>query len=342
MGFVVLFEGMLNMINIKKIFSLLLCAALCVLMFAGCGKKKETILIYTSQEDYVIEDLQARLNEKFPKYEIIIEYMSTGDHAAKLLAEGKETECDITYDLEYPYLQKLDAEGYLAKLTEITDTKAYANDLLESENYIPQLRNGGAIVVNTKLLAEKGLKEPTSYLDLLDPSYKDLISMPNPKASGTGYMFLLSLVNAMGEDAAFDYFDKLSENVYQFTSSGSGPINALLQEEAAIGLSMTSAAVNKITVDNAPFKILFFDEGSPYSLYGQAIIEGKQERECVKEVFKYLAEEYPEILCSKFFPERIFEEKTFTAPNYPENIKYADMKNNTPEEKERLLAKWKY
>ncbi len=328
--------------NIKRFLSLVICVVLSVVCFAGCGKTKETVLIYTSQEDYVIEDLRERLEEKFPDYEIVIEYMSTGDHAAKLLAEGKETDCDITYDLEYPYLQKLDEKGFLANITEITDVSVYASELLESETYIPQLRNGGAIIINTKLLAEKQLAEPTSYEDLLKPEYKGLICMPNPKASGTGYMFLRALVNSMGEDAAFDYFDKLSENVYQFTSSGSGPVNALLKGEAVIGLGMTSAAANKITDDEAPFKIVFFEEGSPYSMYGQGIIEGKQERESVKQVFKYLAEEYPDILCSKYFPERIFEEKTFSAPNYPENIKYADMSNATPEEKERLLAKWKY
>ncbi len=328
--------------NIKRVLSLVICVVLSLVCFAGCGKGKETVLIYTSQEDYVIEDLKVRLEEKFPDYDIVIEYMSTGDHAAKLLAEGKETDCDITYDLEYPYMQKLDEKGFLANITEIIDVNAYAKELLESDTYIPQLRNGGAIIINTELLAEKGLSEPKSYQDLLNPQYRGLICMPSPKSSGTGYMFLHSLVNAWGEDAAFNYFDALSENVYQFTASGSGPINALLQGEAVIGLGMTSAAANKITDAQAPFKIVFFEEGSPYSMYGQGIIEGKQERECVKEVFKYLAEEYPDILCSKYFPERIFEEKTFSAPNYPENIKYADMSNSTPEEKERLLAKWKY
>ena len=58
--------------------------------------------------------------------------------------------------------------------------------------------------------------------------------MPNPRSSGTGYNFLKSLVNAWGEDEAFAYFDRLAENVYQFTSSGSGPVNALVQGEADV------------------------------------------------------------------------------------------------------------
>lgn len=328
--------------NIKKILSVMLCVLLTLSLLAGCGNSKEKVLIYTSIEDYVLEDLQQCLNEKFPDYNIVIEYMSTGDHAAKLMTEGKNTECDITYDLEYPYLSKLDSKNLLANLKDITDISVFTDDASLSECYIPHCRNGGAIILNTELLKEKNLPEPTSYADLLDSKYKGLISMPNPKSSGTGYMFLLSLVNSMGEDKAFEYFDKLSENVFQFTSSGSGPVNALLQGEAAIGLGMTSNAVEKINQENAPLKILFFEEGSPYSMYGQAIIEGKQKRNCVKQVFKYMAEEYSVRYCEKFVPEQIFKDKTFEVENYPTNIKYADMSNNTPEEKERLLAKWKY
>lgn len=88
------------------------------MLFAGCGETKEKVLIYTSIEDYVLEDLQECLNKKFPDYNIVIEYMSTGDHAAKLISEGANTACDITYNLEYPYLQKLDKKGLLAKINE--------------------------------------------------------------------------------------------------------------------------------------------------------------------------------------------------------------------------------
>lgn len=329
--------------KIKQICAMLLCLMLTASLFAGCGKSKEKILVYTSIEDYVIEDMQPKLKEKFPDYDIVIEYFSTGDLSAKLLAEGTDSDCDIIYSLEYPYLQKLDSQGFLTNLTDIIDNSVFSDDVLLSDNFVPQCRNGGAIILNTDILKEKNLPEPACYEDLLNPIYKDLVSMPNPKSSGTGYMFLLSLINSMGEDAAFEYFDKLSENIFQFTSSGSGPINAILQGEAAIGLGMTGQAVLKITTENAPIKILYFEEGSPYSMYGQGILEGKQNRESVKEVFTYLATDYAEDVCEQFYPERIFKDKTFNVENYPTDIKYADMSEyNTPDEKERLLAKWKY
>ena len=89
--------------------------------------------------------------------------------------------------------------------------------------------------------------------------------MPNPKSSGTGYMFLKNLVNTWGEEAAFAYFDELSKNILQFTSSGSGPINALVQEEVAIGLGMTAQAVTQIN-EGVNLKIVFFENYNKFCL----------------------------------------------------------------------------
>lgn len=325
---------------IKKVTALLL-AIILVSTFAltGCSSK-ERVLIYTSVEDYVIEDMRTRLNEAFPNYNITIEYVSTGNHAAKLLTEGVNSECDITYDLEYAYMEQLAQAGVLADLSSY-DTSIYEPDTVVSKNYLVQCRVGGAVIVNTDVLKEKNLAEPTSYEDLLKPEYKDLISMANPKSSGTGYMFYKSLVNAWGEEKALAYFDSLTNNILQYTSSGSGPVNALLQKEVAVGFGMTSHAVTQIN-EGSPLKILFFEEGSPYTMYGQSMIKGKDERQSVKEVFDFLVKTYSYELNEKFFPEKMFKDKTFTVKNYPENIVYSDMSNNSIAIKEILLDKWKY
>ena len=326
--------------TICRLLSLLLALSLLCVAFAACGSDKETVVIYSSAEEYRLANLQARLDAEFPEYDIVIEYMSTGNHAAKLLAEGKSTECDIVYDLEYAYLARLAEAGVLADLSSY-DFSIYTEDSVESDRYIVEYRNGGAIIVNTEVLAERGLAEPTSYADLLKPEYKNLISMPNPKSSGTGYTFLKSLVNAWGEEEAFDYFDKLTPNILQYTSSGSGPVNALVQGEVAVGLGITAQAVLKIN-EGAPLKVIYFDEGSPYCLYGQTMIDGKDEKESVKRVFDYLINVYNYENNQSFMPEKIYKDKDYTLENYPTNIKYSDMTNNMSKEKTRLLDKWKY
>jgi len=313
-------------------------ACLLVTALSACSKGgNSTVVIYTSAEDYRIEAMQKDLDASFPDYDIRIEYYSSGDLFAKLSDEGTDTGCDIIGEMEY---------GNLARITDILvdlsvyNTDIYTDDMIPDEPYfLPWYRNGGCIAINRTILSDRDLPVPESYEDLLKPEYKGLISMPNPKSSGTGYMFLKSLVNAWGEEEAFDYFNKLSENILSFTSSGSGPVNALKQGEAAIGFAMTAQTVSEIN-NGYPLRILFFEEGSPFSLYGKGMIEGKETRREVKEVFDYVVTRWTEMDKVLFCPEKIYKDREFTLPNYPMNINYADMSGNTSDEKARLLEEW--
>lgn len=297
------------------------------------------VMIYCATEDYRIEYFMKRLKEKFPEYDIAMEYMSTGNLAAKLLAEGKDTDADIVYDLDAGYAAQL--SDCLADLSAYDQTIYMDDCVVPAKNFLPTLRNGGAIIINPAILEERGLAVPASYADLLKEEYKGLVSMPNPKSSGSGYMFLKSLVNAWGEEEAFEYFDALAENILQFTTSGSGPVNALVQGEAAIGLGQTGQAVTEIN-NGANLQIIYFAEGSPYSLYGFGIPEGKQNRKAVKEVFDFFYTDLVTEDLELFFPEPIYKDYAPEIENYPKNIQYADMSNNTSEEKARLLDKWEY
>ncbi len=325
---------------ISKILAVALLISACTVI-SGC-KAKEKVVIFSSAETFRNEHLEQRLTEQFPDIDIVIDAMPSGTQASKLLAEGKDIEADICFDLEYGHVPKI--AGSLADLSGY-DYSVYTEDMIPAgdakNKVLPVYKNGGCIALNPKVLSEKQLAEPTSYQDLLDPKYKGLISMPNPSSSGTGYMFLKSLVNVMGEDAAFDYFDKLSVNILQFTSSGAGPVNALVGGEVAIGLAMTAQAVTEIN-GGAELKIMFFEEGSPTSLYGMAMVEGKQENAAVKKVFDFINSTLIAEDKELFVPEKIYKDKDFTIKNYPSGIKYADMSNNTAEEKTRLLEKWKH
>ena len=104
---------------------------------------------------------------------------------------------------------------------------------------------------------------------------------------------------------------------------------------------MTSHAVTQIN-EGAPLKIVYFNEGSPFTMYGQGMVSGKEQRPAVKEVFDFLVNTYSYELNEKFFPEQMFVDKVFYVENYPENIVYSDMSNNSIDEKERLLELWKY
>lgn len=330
----------------KKSFKLVCALLLVIILFVSCSKKnkmddeKVRVVIYTPAEETQFQLYKTRLSEKFPNYDIEMEWMSSGDGAARLKAEGDKIEADILVTWEGGYLGML--EDNLASIPWL-DNSIYLDDITwENKKFAPELRNSGAIVLNNKIFKEKNLPIPESYEDLLNPVYKNLIAMPNPKSSGTGYMFLKNLCNAWGEEKAFEYFDKLSPNILQYTTSGVGGLNALCQNEVAIGIGMTSHAVKLINEDGFDFTIKYFEEGAPYSIYGFAIVKGREDKKGVKEVFEYLRLDLTDEFDSKYYPEQIFRDKTYDVKGYPHPIPYGNMENNTPSEKARLLKLWKY
>jgi iron(III) transport system substrate-binding protein len=267
--------------------------------------------------------------------------MTTGSLAAKLKAEGTATDADIIGELESGYL-----EGLLDSLANLShfDTSMFLDEFVPAHRrYLPLALLTGSIIINERFLAERNLPIPASYRDLIRPEYRGVLSMPNPRSSGTGYFFLKNLINVMGEDAAFEYFDRFADNILQFTSSGSGPVNALIQGEAGIALGMTMQAVNTINTRGVPLLITHFEEGSPYTTYGTAIIRGKDSRQAVKDVFEFWATTLSREDKELFVPGQIFKDQVNTIPNYPQNIKAADMRGiENLDEKERLLARWRH
>ena len=60
------------------------------LLLSACGTNKPKVVIYSSAEDYRNDHFRTRLQEQFPEYDIVIEYLTTGNHATKLKQRGRK------------------------------------------------------------------------------------------------------------------------------------------------------------------------------------------------------------------------------------------------------------
>ena len=302
----------------------------------------ECIVICSSLEQFRGEALQQQLKEKFPQKNMIVTYMPTGKAASKIYAEGEKTEVDILVGLETGYLNQI--SSYLGDISGISQIP-YLDSFGPGENdnkWVTWEKQAGAIVVNTEILEKHGLDAPSCYEDLLDPKYKNLVVMPDPKSSGTGYFFYKSWVNTMGREKALEYVEKLHENLKTFTDSGSGPIKMLKQGEAAIGLALTFQAVSERNAGQ-PFEIIFPETGSPFSLTGTSIINGREQDPDIKEVYSFIANDFLVYDKENFSPEQIYENQLNHIPGYPADIPYADMTGIQDDvEKKQLLSIWPY
>ena len=330
-----------RMVDLKKIIAILAVITLCLTGYT-LRYAEDTIVICSSSEQFRNDYVQEDLRRQFPQYNIVVMYMPTGKAAAKVAVEKKKTDIDILMGLETGYLSKIQDE-----LTDVRGRSRldYLPGLSPEEQggkWVIWERFAGAIVVNRDVLGKYGLPAPQTYEELLDPRYRNLIAMPDPKSSGTGYFFYQNWVNLWGEEKTLEYVDRLHENLKQFTESGSGPIKMMIQGETAIGLGMTFQAVSEIN-NSVPLEIIYPPEGSPYSLTGNAIVAGKEKKSGVNECFDYLIHQSMVYDKENFSPEAVLTEQNNNVPNYPQNIQYADMSGiDDADEKERLLNLWKY
>lgn len=323
----------------KKILITLITVTI-FLTYFSTAKNENTIIVYSSMEQFRNDALQEQLNEVFPELDVFVMYMSTAKAAAKLSIEGTGTDADIVVGLDNAYMSKV--EEYMADVSSYSKLEYESDMIVESGKYLIWERQAGSIIVNKTILERENLPIPKTYDDLLNPVYKNYIAMPDPKSSGTGFFFFKNLVNVMGEENAFSYIDELAKNIKQFTESGSGPVKLLIQGEVAIGLGLTFQAVNELNNGN-DFLIIEPEYGSPYSLTSTSMVDGRESNEDIVRVFEFIVNEY--MVYDKMYgsPEKVLVEQINGIANYPDNITYADMQGiDDIDEKERLLAKWKY
>jgi iron(III) transport system substrate-binding protein len=173
--------------------------------------------------------------------------------------------------------------------------------------------------------------------------------MPNPKSSGTGYYFYNGLASLNGKEAALNYFKELDKNVKEWSSSGSGPVKGVDRQEIAVGLGMHFQAVEYAN-KNSDIGITYFAEGSPYTLYTMGMINGKQNKPEVKEVYDYFFNYVNYLDNSQIVPETIYKAefaKTVTVENWKSpsdyGVDYTAMKNLLdPDYKQELLDAWNF
>jgi len=217
--------------------------------------------------------------------------LSAGESYAKLRAEARNPKTDIWFSgTNEPHYQAANEN-----LTEIYQSPNLENliplgqKMAQDTGYRATGYSIGVIgfVWNKNLLQEKGLAIPRSWADLLKEEYKGEIALSNPNTAGTGYSILVTLVDLMGEDKAFDYLKQLNANVSSYTKSGSAAAGQAARGEVAIGITFLHDA-NTLVEQGFPIEIGAPEEGTGYALNGVSIVKGTRNLEAAKKFVDWI------------------------------------------------------
>ncbi|MGN7765290.1 putative 2-aminoethylphosphonate ABC transporter substrate-binding protein [Paenibacillus sp. 22594] len=284
----------------KKVMKLSVLVTLLVSLLVACSNGKTTtsgnnasssqnvnnkeLTIYTALEDDQIQAYLETFKQAHSDVKINIVRDSTGIITAKLLAEKDNPQADIVWGLAATSLLVLNQnnmlEPYAPKGVErvIPEFKDMANP----PTWVGIDAWETAFVVNTKELEKRNLAIPRSYEDLIKPEYKGLITMPNPAASGTGFLTVSALIQLMGKDNAWTYMDKLHKNIGMYTQSGSKPSKLAGTGEYPIGVSFGYRGIVE-KKGGAPVEVVFPKEGSGWDVEANSLMKKDSVKPIAKE-----------------------------------------------------------
>jgi len=150
--------------------------------------------------------------------------------------------------------------------------------------------NPMAFAVNTEQLRRINAPKPTSWQDLLNPVYRGLIQMPSPQSSGTAYNMVASLVALWGEERAYQYMKSLNPSIQTYTSSGTGPSQAVSTGTCAIGIQFTPAFFEAID-KGFPLEVVYPSEGVWFENPAVSILKGAKNVEAAQALVNWLTSE---------------------------------------------------
>lgn len=263
----------------KKIFMLIvLCIGLMAISLNFTKMQDNEITIYTTQESEDVEELVKDFQAKYPDIKLNIIKAATGEITAKLLLETGNPQADVVWNVATSSLLILDELDGLAPYKPPTldkiDSKYY-DTKKDVPTWVGTTLWTGVITVNTEEVEKKGLPIPETYEELANPIYKNEIVMPDPIASGTGYLMINSWLQSKGEERGWEFIEKINKNIKMYTTSGSAPVKSTAIGEQVIGLSWDKTAL-KIEKDVPQIKTIFAKDGLPYEIDACALVNKKE------------------------------------------------------------------
>ena len=185
------------------------------------------LLVYSSTDADNLKYYMDEFQKDHPDIKVNVVRESTGTMAAKMMAEKDNPQADVLFEMAATVALNMEEAGmfhpYTPKGMDEIDQRYV--DKEGEVNWVGNYGWAGCICWNTVEAEKLGLPKPTKWSDLTNPVYKGLISMPNPNSSGTGFLDVSSWIQIMGEEAAWEYMDKLHSNVAVYTTQAQSRVS---------------------------------------------------------------------------------------------------------------------
>ena len=204
--------------------------------------------------------------------------LSAGEAINRIRAERNSPQASILYGIGLPSMLTLKADGLLQPYKS-PEAAAIPDRYKDPEGWW----TGSdvdfiGIASNKKFLQEKGLQAPRTWEELTRPELAGQVCLGSPATSGTGYTFLTTILQVMGEAKGWEYMKRFNANVAQYTRSGIGPTQLVGRGEVGVGILFAHDILGSIE-RGFPIEMSLPQEGTGYDLFCVVMLKGAPEPE---------------------------------------------------------------
>ena len=255
----------------KKLYAGLTISALLVGMLAvtGCGgseqkaqKEQKTVTklateltVYTSVYNGMVKEMAKPVVEQQLK-EIKVNWHTEGSEKVKEriadeLKSGK-VKADIVMISDPGFYLQLKKDGKL--LNYKSPEAAELAETVDADGAFTPIRNSAVVIA---VHNDKVKEPPKSWKDLLDPKYKGMIAMPDPKVAATA----LAAVAALTDKYGWEYWQKLKANG-AVVSKTNEMRDKFAKGEYPITITMEENVLKQKATQGVNATIIYPEEGS--------------------------------------------------------------------------------
>lgn len=258
---------------------------------ASAARAETTLLVYTAVEPEWLPKYKKAFEEANPGIRIKWLREGTGTITARLLAEKEAPRADVVFGLAAGSLLVLKAQNMLEAYTprDFDKLSPVMRDASDSPCWVGINAWATGFCVNRPEMEKRGLAAPRNWNDLTRPEYKGLIVMPDPAASGTGYMNLAAWIQMWGEEEGWAYADAVQANLKMLSPSGARPAAMAAQGEVPIGVS-SGAFGAPFLKRRAPLDIIVPDNAG-WEMEAAAIVKGTANLEAARRLMDFCCSE---------------------------------------------------
>lgn len=322
----------------------MLAGVLALAAVAAAAQDRTRLEVYSTLEIENLKDFKKAFEADNPDIEILWNRDSTGVITARILAEQGVQRADAIWGLAVTSMLLLDKRGLLEPYApkNLANIKPAFRDPANPPAWVGMEAWVAAVCFNTVEAAKLGLPKPASWFDLTDARFKGKLTMPHPASSGTGFFHVSAWIQMFGEAKAWEFMDRLHDNIAVYEHSGTRPCRHAATGEFPLGISYELAAASA-RQKGAPIEGLVMKEGGGWDMDAAAILRGTRKAEAARRLMDFAASRKANELYASFVSQVAMPDIASIIPDYPAGVAESMIKNDfawASENRARILEEW--